>query len=298
VTSPPDDNASPGYDPFGNRPPPPVTPVPVVPLTADEQSSSASPADLPRFCRSCGSPWDPMWAECPCAARKLLSQPAMPFEEQATRPVASALALYFTLLGTILVGAVLIKALGTEGATAVNIEIAIGIIDAFIVVVWCAARRRDTPRLLRTVGAPRWYLLAVAAVPATFLLAAGVVALVNRVFDVPIIEMVQPMLDAGYGWTVIVLATCVQPAVFEELAFRGVILSGLRQTMSDGEAIIVSALMFMIIHLAFLSFPHLVLMGLVTGYLRVRSGSLYPGMILHFAHNLTVVMTESWLRGG
>ena len=85
----------------------------------------------------------------------------------------------------------------------------------------------------------------------------------------------------------------MQPAIFEELASRGVIFGALERVLAVREAIMVSALLFMIIHLAVLSFPHLLVLGLVLGYLRVRTGSLYPGMVLHFTHNLLVVMSES-----
>jgi membrane protease YdiL (CAAX protease family) len=34
-------------------------------------------------------------------------------------------------------------------------------------------------------------------------------------------------------------------------------------------------------------------MGLAQGYIRDRSGSLYPGMVMHFCHNLFVVLNAS-----
>ena len=91
----------------------------------------------------------------------------------------------------------------------------------------------------------------------------------------------------------IVVLICVQPAVIEELAFRGAILGVLRDLLGTREAVIVSALMFMILHLAILSFPHLLLVGLALGYLRVRTKSLYPCMVMHFTHNLLVILAEA-----
>jgi membrane protease YdiL (CAAX protease family) len=86
----------------------------------------------------------------------------------------------------------------------------------------------------------------------------------------------------------------VQPAIFEELAFRGVILAGVQHVLSPMESVVVSALMFMIIHLAVPSFPHLFVLGLALGWLRVHTGSLYPGMLLHFTHNLLCIVFEVW----
>jgi membrane protease YdiL (CAAX protease family) len=82
------------------------------------------------------------------------------------------------------------------------------------------------------------------------------------------------------------------PAVFEELAFRGVILTSLTRVMGSTEAGVVSAFMFMVLHLSVPSFPHLLLMGLALAYIRLKSGSVLPGMLLHFTHNLLCVVAE------
>jgi membrane protease YdiL (CAAX protease family) len=211
------------------------------------------------------------------------------------RPVASALWLYFILLGTMLPMLVVALHAQVQPSTMFHMMVGVSIVDAFLVVAWCVARRRDVGPLLVTAGAGRWHGLALLSVPVTFLLATAVVWALVRLAGLEQVAIVQSTFEAGYGWTAVILLVCVQPAVIEELAFRGVILSGLRQVLTDTEAIVVSALMFMIIHLSFVSFPHLVLLGLVLGYLRVKSGSLYPCMVLHFLHNLAVVLTESWI---
>ena len=111
--------------------------------------------------------------------------------------------------------------------------------------------------------------------------------------DVEEPKCAEPILGAGYGWGTVILVFCIQPAVIEELAFRGVILGSLRRVLGRRDAVIVSALMFMVLHLSVLSFPHLLLIGLVLGYLRIRSGSLYPCMVLHFTHNFMAIMAEA-----
>jgi membrane protease YdiL (CAAX protease family) len=40
------------------------------------------------------------------------------------------------------------------------------------------------------------------------------------------------------------------------------------------------------------SLPHLLILGVVLGWLRVKTGSLYPGMLLHFSHNFLVILSE------
>ncbi|GAI96092.1 unnamed protein product, partial [marine sediment metagenome] len=98
--------------------------------------------------------------------------------------------------------------------------------------------------------------------------------------------------ESGYSLGVVLLTVCVQPAIVEELAFRGILLEALRRSLGFKAAVVVSACMFMILHLNPLMFPHLFLLGLFLVWLRSWSGSLYPCMVMHFTHNLLCVLTE------
>ena len=42
-------------------------------------------------------------------------------------------------------------------------------------------------------------------------------------------------------------------------------------------------------HLSILSFPYLFTVGATLALVRRRTGSLYPGMLIHFLHNLVVI---------
>jgi membrane protease YdiL (CAAX protease family) len=105
----------------------------------------------------------------------------------------------------------------------------------------------------------------------------------------------DPWVDAGYGWAGAVAATALFPAVIEELAFRGVILPNLARLMTGGEAIFVSAALFAVLHLNPASVPFLLPMGVALGYLRRRSGSVWPCILMHLTHNLAVVAAERWM---
>jgi uncharacterized protein len=92
-----------------------------------------------------------------------------------------------------------------------------------------------------------------------------------------------------WPWTV--LLVCVQPAVAEEIFFRHVVLGVFRRHMSFHGAVWVSALIFALAHLgAIISIPTLLLAGVLLAYLRAATGSLILPMIVHFLHNLIVVM--------
>ena len=104
----------------------------------------------------------------------------------------------------------------------------------------------------------------------------------------------KPFIDEGYGLAIQILAVAVMPGIWEEIAFRGIIQTTLTKATGQREALILTAFLFGIIHGAWFSLPYLVLIGLVLGWLRQRSGSLLPGMALHFTHNLAVILAERW----
>jgi len=57
----------------------------------------------------------------------------------------------------------------------------------------------------------------------------------------------------------------IQPAIFEELAFRGVSYLRSARAEKKREVLLVSAMMFAILHLSIPSIPHLFLIGFALG---------------------------------
>lgn len=90
------------------------------------------------------------------------------------------------------------------------------------------------------------------------------------------------------------LMIAVLPAVCEEIAFRGMILRGLRQRFGEHTSVAISSVLFGLAHFPVYRFPPTMVLGFILGYLTLRSRSLYPAMILHFLWNgLAVVATYS-----
>jgi membrane protease YdiL (CAAX protease family) len=136
--------------------------------------------------------------------------------------IRSALKLYFSLLAVSVVGVVAVLANAPE----VPVELATSVAFSAVVLVWCGVSDpRAVLRLLKPAR-PVWYPVAVVTAAVTLAVAFGVVETLHRALGVPKLGYSQPFLDAGYGVWLVVLVVCVQPAVFEELAFRGVMLSG------------------------------------------------------------------------
>ena len=269
------DGQPPTESPASTEPPPPPSPVPAAPP--------------PKFCRDCGAAWQSEWATCAaCAARAARPAP----QPDTSRPVGSALALYFAWLG---ISTVTILWSMFGGSDEITVEFASTAASAILVLAWCVPARRElAPPLLRCPHLG-WFALAAVGAACTYSVASGAVALLNRFVELVDLQYTDAFFDSGYGWGAAVLCICVQPAVIEELAFRGIIFGALRRVLEPMEAVLVSTLMFMILHLAVASFPHLFVIGLLLGWMRMHTGSMYPGMLLHFLHNFLVVLNERGL---
>jgi hypothetical protein len=77
--------------------------------------------------------------------------------------------------------------------------------------------------------------------------------------------------------------------IFEELAFRGVFLRSAKIFLRPVAAHLLTAGAFAAIHFNPPLFPYHFLVGLTLGWLRERSGSLWPPILMHAAHNAAVL---------
>jgi len=89
---------------------------------------------------------------------------------------------------------------------------------------------------------------------------------------------------------VAILMLGVTPAICEELAFRGFLLSGLRRMGNKWGAIILASAFFGIAHGILQQSLGAFVVGIVIGYVAVKTGSLFPAMLYHFTHNTMAVL--------
>lgn len=88
-----------------------------------------------------------------------------------------------------------------------------------------------------------------------------------------------------------IITTCMFPAIFEEITDRGLFLAVFNKE-SDKFKIIFVGLCFGVLHQ---NVPQLVpaaVGGIIITYMAVKSGSIIPGMIVHFVINFTIVIGE------
>lgn len=103
------------------------------------------------------------------------------------------------------------------------------------------------------------------------------------------VTVLAASVPVGMRVLLALLVVCVAPFI-EELTFRGVLLSGLARRMPIGWAMLTSAIVFGCVHLPDFKFawypvPALVILGLVSAWLRVHTRSLWPSITLHATNN-------------
>jgi membrane protease YdiL (CAAX protease family) len=122
--------------------------------------------------------------------------------------------------------------------------------------------------------------------------ALGLVFYLLEKTGIPFERITDEMQRHNYTLWELLLIWSLAPAFFEEIAFRGIIFGRLRAALGEREGWLVQAAFFSILHLNPVIFPTHFAIGLILGWLRMRSGSLLPGMILHAAWNAAVILNE------
>ena len=86
--------------------------------------------------------------------------------------------------------------------------------------------------------------------------------------------------DFGY------LTLCLLAPLVEELVFRGAVLRSLLGSLGNRwAAITLSAVIFAAVHLNPVQMPHAFLVGLLLGWMYSRTGSILPGVAVHWVNN-------------
>jgi membrane protease YdiL (CAAX protease family) len=98
------------------------------------------------------------------------------------------------------------------------------------------------------------------------------------------------LANAGLGVAaIIVLRACVLAPIVEELLFRGALFAWLRQRLSASLTIAVTSIAFAAIHAYPAILPLTFAIGVAFGWIRERSGSVAPTIVVHVVHNVLLV---------
>ena len=87
-----------------------------------------------------------------------------------------------------------------------------------------------------------------------------------------------------YLFLITIFASAVLPGFCEEFANRGLLLNGLKG-LGMKKAIVISGLLFGLMHLNIGQFGYATLVGMYFAFICIVTGSIIPGMIIHFLNN-------------
>ena len=96
-----------------------------------------------------------------------------------------------------------------------------------------------------------------------------------------------------FGIILSFVATAVTPALVEEFAMRGVLLGVLRK-YGDGFSIIVSSLVFGLMHGTPISIIYATSLGILMGWLYAKFNSIVPSLLFHFTFNFSSVILATF----
>ncbi len=163
---------------------------------------------------------------------------------------------------------------------------------------------KQAPRPILRLRAPR--LKEIALVPFIAVSAAVLVALlaqlINHWFPFPkeYINSLMKLFDQDVTLWQSLLVVAVLPGICEEIMFRGWLIRFFEGKQAR-YAVIVSALLFAIFHLDPFRLLPTFLLGLLLGWLTVRSGSIVNSMLSHAVNNALALLvvtfaTQPWLK--
>jgi len=246
-----------------------------------------------QHCAYCNAPLDPFYYFClrcstPYKQVEAITGMARPMpltDGQRIKRMAPHTWTVFWTYAWVIIGCIILSLIwGPMGGSELLLEF-IGTLAIFITtVIFTCIHWRPLVAQLKNPGFHKWEAWAgLGLLIPLLLMSFGIHILTKYGFnarqDNPLNEMPLP---------VAILLFCFFPAVTEEIAFRGLIQYWLETAITPVKAILLGSAMFAGLHLR-ITFPYLFLVGALLALVRRRTGSLYPGMLIHFLHNLVVI---------
>ncbi len=109
-------------------------------------------------------------------------------------------------------------------------------------------------------------------------------------------ELFGKIFDNDFGFWGAFLKVVVVAPVAEELIFRGVIMHGLMRNYKPLKAVFLSGLLFALFHLNPWQFPATFVLGLILGWLMIRTKNILVCMGGHALNNLVVLLSVTFFQ--
>jgi hypothetical protein len=107
-------------------------------------------------------------------------------------------------------------------------------------------------------------------------------------------ELFSKIFESDYGWWGAFFKVSVIAPVVEESIFRGLILHGLKKNYNALTSIFMSALLFSLFHLNPWQIPATFVLGLLLGWIMIRTNNILLAIIVHSLNNFMVLMNVKY----
>jgi len=273
----------------------------IIERDADEYGRELAASDSPQFCRYCGSQLNPMFYFClrcatpfksvdgvipPHRPRKLTA------EELVELKAPRVWTLFWSYLG-VLIG---VFVAGELLFTVDRPDLKMLLADAAIFITTCVFATIYWRSLITQLkkfgfGHPVALLSLLLLIPTLLVgFAYSEMFIPRAVGETEIEDWLQELRNSGMTDAALIVSICLIPAVTEEIAFRGLVQHWLAVAIQPLHALVLASALFAALHFNVLGFPYLFGVGMLLGWAKWRTGSLYPSMALHFLHNFAVIM--------
>ena len=143
---------------------------------------------------------------------------------------------------------------------------------------------------------PAVLLAVLVGIPAAYLTGIGLSTLVDAyLFPVPqsVLEAFgEALLPEEIPLWQLIFFICVMPGILEELAFRGVLLHGLRKTWSPVIVCLVTGGIFGLFHVDLFRLIPTAYLGVIFAAVVLLTGSIFPVMLWHFGNNAIALVPQ------
>lgn len=172
-------------------------------------------------------------------------------------------------------------------------------IGSTVFILWYGYKNTGNP--LREVFPMKRFNPLLILLTITFLAGAqqlinGVNIWVERVIPPPswFWELFQRIFENDFGFFGAFMKVVIIAPVVEELIFRGVVMHGLMRNYSKTTAVFFSGLLFALFHLNPWQFPATFVLGLLLGWLMLRTRNIGMAILGHAINNLLVLLSITY----
>lgn len=107
-------------------------------------------------------------------------------------------------------------------------------------------------------------------------------------------QNIEPESRSALSLIIPMISTAILTPIWEELFFRGIVLRKLTKRLKPITAILISSLIFAIVHSGFIGITHAFLMGCMLAYLYLLKQNIWIPIVLHAVINLVSTLWNTF----